>query len=187
MIRTETFVNHLPDRHGALLLACGIIKENNGDIIRVSYNKSVDMNTVFMEVRGEENDLRTIREALFEIGYLVENLSPAQVIMLNIRHTTGPGTIYPILQIINRYKVSISYINGQEQTDDYATLRIGLLIEDPAIIQQILDDISVHYPVDIEDYNPAENPLDNTVFYIRIASEIQKLFDLSIQHILEFP
>ena len=186
MIRTETFVNHLPDRHGALLLACGIIKENNGDIIRVSYNKSVDMNTVFMEVRGEENDLRTIREALFEIGYLVENLSPAQVIMLNIRHTTGPGTIYPILQIINRYKVSISYINGQEQTDDYATLRIGLLIEDPAIIQQILDDISVHYPVDIEDYNPAENPLDNTVFYIRIASEIQKLFDLSNAKATEF-
>ena len=186
MIRTQSFVTRLPDRHGALLLASGIIKENNGDIIRVSFNKSVDMHTVFMEVRGEESDLANIRSALFEVGYLEENLMPTQIIMLNIRHATGPGTIYPILQILNHHKVNISYINGQEQTDDYATLRLGLLIEDPNKIQKILDEISTLYPVDIEDYNPAENPLDNTVFYIRLASEIQKLFDLSNEKTIEF-
>lgn len=186
MIRTETFVTRLPDRPGALLLASGIIKENNGDIIRLSYNKSVDMHTVFMEVRGEEADLARIRLALQEVGYLEESLMPAQVIMLNIRHATGPGTIYPILRILNRYQVSISYINGQEQTEGYATLRLGLLIEDPGQIKQILDEISAYYPVDIEDYNPAENPLDNTVFYIRIASRIQKLFDLPNEKTIEF-
>ena len=186
MIKTESFVTRLPDRHGAFLLASGIIKENNGDIIRVSYNKSVDMHTVFMEVRGEETDLANIRAALFEIGYLEEDLMTTQVIMLNIQHATGPGTIYPILQILNRYKISISYINGQEQSGGYATLRLGLLIEDPSIIKKLLDEISAYYPVDVEDYNPVENPLDNTVFYIRIANQIQKLFDLSSEKTIEF-
>lgn len=186
MIRTQTFVTRLPDRHGALLLASGIIKARNGDITRVSYNKSVDLNTVFLEVRGEEADLAAIRQALSEIGYLEEDLPPAQVIMLNIRHAAGVGTIYPILQILNRHQVNISYINGQEQSAESAMLRLGLLIEDPSQIKQILDEISALYPVDIEDYNLTENPLDNTVFYIRIASEIQKLFDLSNEKTIEF-
>lgn len=186
MKRTESFVTRLPDRPGAFLLVSSIIKENSGDIIRASYNKAVDLHTLFLEVRGEEVDLAKIRSAFSEIGYLQEDLNPVQVIMLNIRHATGPGTIYPILQIIDRYHINISYINSQEHRQGYATLRLGLLIENPAHIKQILDEISAYYPVDIEDYNPAENPLDNTVFYIRIGNEIQKLFDLSNEKTIEF-
>lgn len=186
MKRTESFVTRLPDRHGAFLLVSGIIKENHGDIIRASYNKAVDLHTLFLEVRGEEEDLAQIRSALSEIGYLADAIQPVQVIMINIQHATGPGTIYPILQILDRHRVNISYINSQEHHRGYATLQLGLLIENPADIKMILDEISVYYPVDIEEYNPAENPLDNTVFYIRIGNEIQKLFDLSNQKTFEF-
>ncbi len=187
MRKTENFVTHLPDQHGALLLVCGIIREHHGNILRLSYNKAVDLHTTFLEVRGEEEDLRRIRLALEEIGYLENSLPSSQVIMLQVHHASGPGTIYPILQILDRYQVNISYINSYELAPDQdAVLRLGILIEDPQTIGQILNEISAYYPVEIEEYDPLETPLDNTVFYIRMAARMQQLFHLSNEKTIEF-
>lgn len=63
---------------------------------------------------------------------------------------------------------------------------MGLLIENPDMIKLILDDISELYQVDVINYNNLENTLDNTIFYIRLGNDIQKLLGLSMEKTMEF-
>ena len=64
--------------------------------------------------------------------------------------------------------------------------KMGLLIENPPIIKMLLDDISELYQIDIIDYDDSEKNLDNTIFYIRLANEMQKSWALSTEKTMEF-
>ena len=54
----RTFTTRLPDQAGAFLEAGRVISRVGGNITRVSYNKAVDTHTLFLEVEGEEPQLR---------------------------------------------------------------------------------------------------------------------------------
>ena len=46
----KTFVTSMPDNAGAFLRASKIIARNHGNIVRVSYNKAVDLHMLFIDV-----------------------------------------------------------------------------------------------------------------------------------------
>jgi len=176
----------MPDKPGAFMLAVKAISKHNGNIVRVSFNKAVDFHTLFVEVRAEDDVLEKISKELLGLGYLKNELTESKVIVVNIKMDDRPGSLYPVLKILDRYDINISYINSNEHDGVYQNFKMGLLIEDPQIIKNVLDDISELFPIDIIDYEKEEPNLDNTIFYIRIGNEIQKMFDLSPERTMEF-
>lgn len=46
----KTYVTKMPDKAGAFLLSSKIIAAAGGNIVRVNYNKAVDLHTLFIEV-----------------------------------------------------------------------------------------------------------------------------------------
>lgn len=185
-MKTQTFITRMPDKPGAFMLATKIITKHNGNIIRVSYNKAVDFHMLFVEVRADEESLNDITKELYKIGYLENDVSESRVIVVNIKMKDEPGSLYPVLKILDRYDINISYINSNEEDGEYQNFKMGLLIENPALIKCVLDDISEIYPIDIINYSEEEPNLDNTIFYIRMGNEIQKLFDLGTDKTMEF-
>ena len=183
---TQTFVTHMPDKPGAFMLAVKIISKHGGNIVRVSFNKAVDFHTLFVEVRAEDGILEKIAKELLGIGYLKNELTESKVIVVNIKMDDSPGKLYPVLKILDRYDINISYINSNEHNGGYQNFKMGLLIEDPQIIKNVLDDISELYPIDIIDYDEEEPNLDNTIFYIRMGNEIQRMFNLTEERTMEF-
>jgi len=176
----------MPDKPGAFMHAVKVISKHDGNIVRVSFNKAVDFHTLFVEVRADDDVLEKISKELLTLGYLKNELTESKVIVVNIKMPDKPGVLYPALKILDRYDINISYINSNEHDGMYQNFKMGLLIEDPKIIKNVLDDISELYPIDIIDYEAEEPNLDNTIFYIRIGNEIQKMFDLSSQRTMEF-
>jgi len=176
----------MPDKPGAFMRAVKAISKHNGNIIRVSFNKAVDFHTLFVEVRADDDALERISEELLTLGYLKNELSVSKVVVVNIKIDDGPGRLYPVLKILDRYDINISYMNSIEHGGTYQNFKMGLLIEDPRIVKNVLDDISELYPIDIMDYNEGESNLDNTIFYIRMGNEIQRMFDLSKERTMEF-
>ena len=166
--------------------AVKVISKNNGNIVRVSFNKAVDFHTLFVEVRAEDSVLEKISKELLSLGYLKNELTESKVIVVNIKMDDRPGSLYPVLKILDRYDINISYINSNEHDGVHQNFKMGLLIEDPQIIKNVLDDITELYPIDIIDYNEEEPNLDNTIFYIRIGNEIQRMFNLSSERTMEF-
>lgn len=182
----KSYVTSMPDKTGAFLLASRIIAKYEGNIVRVSYNKAVDLHTLFIDVEAPEASFCEIEKELESVGYLNDKISETRVIIVEIKIPDKPGAVLPVLKILDRYDINISYINSSENNTEYQNFKMGLLIENPRIIKMLLDDISEIYQIDIIEYDDSEKSLDNTIFYIRIANEMQKLLSLSSEKTMEF-
>lgn len=182
----KSYVTSMPNKTGAFMLASKIIAKFNANIVRVSYNKAVDLHTLFIDIEASDDNLCKIEKELASIGYLNNKISEINVIVVEIKIPDIPGAVLPVLKILDRYDINISYINSNTHNTDYQNFKMGLLIENPKIIKMLLDDISELYQIDIIDYDNSEKNLDNTIFYIRLANEMQNLLGLSNEKTMEF-
>lgn len=182
----KSYVTTMPDKTGAFLLASKIIAKYSGNIARVSYNKAVDLHTLFIDVVATDESICEIGKELESVGYLNNKISEINVIVVVIKIPDMPGAVLPVLKILDRYDINISYINSSTNDTQYQSFKMGLLIENSKIIKMLLDDISELYQIDILDYDDSEKNLDNTIFYIRLANEMQKLLGLSTEKTIEF-
>ncbi len=182
----KSFVTTMPDKAGAFLLASKIIAQSKGNIVRVSYNKAIDLHMLFIDVVATEENLGDIENALLEIGYINDKITEIRVIEVTVKIPDRPGAVMPVLEILNKYEINISYLNSSATDGAYQNFKIGMLIENPKVIKTLLDEISKIYQIDIIECDDSEENLDNTVFYIRLANEMQKLLNLSTENTMEF-
>ncbi|MEG2213434.1 MAG: MBL fold metallo-hydrolase [Clostridiales bacterium] len=182
----KSFITKMPDKAGAFLEASKIISTYQGNIVRVSFNKAVDIHTLFLDIAAEEEQLFIITKELKQIGYLHWEEQKQNIILISLKLPDIPGAVKPILEILNRYDINISYMNSQENGSDFQYFKMGLLIEQAAVIKELLDEISQQCDVSIIDYNVSEKILDNTVFYISFANKIRDLLLLSQEQTNEF-
>ncbi|HBF39230.1 MAG TPA: MBL fold hydrolase [Firmicutes bacterium] len=182
----KSYITQMPDKTGAFLVASRIIAKHKGNIVRVSYNKAVDLHTLFIDVKATAENLDLITKELEAVGYLNDKISEINVIMIEIKIPDAPGSVLPVLKILDNYDINISYLNSSENDSSYQNFKMGLLIENPSLIKMLLDDISEIYQVNVIDYANSEKNLDNTIFYIRLANEMQKLLGLSAEKTMEF-
>lgn len=182
----KTFVTGVPDRSGSFLTASRVIAKYNGNIERVSYNKAVDPHFVFIDVSADDQNLIRIEKDLSDIGFLNKKISETRIIEVSVKIPDHPGAVLPVLEILSGHDINISYMNSIADGNDYQSFKFGLLIENSGIIKIVLDDISKIYPVDIIECDSSEEYLDNTVFYIRLASEMRDLLGLCEEKSIQF-
>ena len=185
-MRRKSFVTNMPDKSGAFLRASKIIANYGGNIVRVSYNKAVDPHMLFLDIVASKDNLCKIEKSLLDIGYLNEKITETRVIEVSIRIPDKPGAVLPVLEILNKYDINISYLNSCSGDGAFQDFKMGLLIENPLIIKTLLDDISKIYQINIIQCDSNEENLDNTVFYIRLANEMQKSLNLNIGKTMQF-
>ena len=92
----RTFTIRIPDKPGAFMLVTRIIKKHDGNITRVSYNKALDLNTLFVEVRAERGELDSVADELSAIGFLEDTITDARVVVVSIKIRDEPGGLYPV-------------------------------------------------------------------------------------------
>ncbi|HHX57761.1 MAG TPA: MBL fold metallo-hydrolase [Clostridiales bacterium] len=176
----------MPDKAGAFLKASEVISFYGGNIVRVSYNKAVDLHTLFIDVSANQEQLEKITEKLKIIGYLTNQKNENKVILISLKLSDKPGSVKPVLDILNCYDINISYMNSQENGTEYQYFKMGLFIEEPKVIKDLLDEVSKICDVKIIEYNVSEKILDSTVFYISFANEMRNLLLLSQEQTNEF-
>ena len=181
----RSFMTNLPDTSGAFLTASRIILAHGGNMVRASYNKAVDTHTLFLDVEGEEDALSAIEAELAAEGFL-QNDSRVKVVLIEVEVPHKPGGIIPMLEMLQTRNVSISYLSSKVADSQTAPLKMGLYIEDPAVIDDLLVELSSICPVRILDYDAGEKRLDNTVFYLSFADEMRRLLNLNPEQTKEF-
>lgn len=185
MVR-KSYVTSMPDKSGAFLRASRSIAKYGGNIARVSYNKAVDLHMLFLDVVAPEEKLREIERELFEAGYINDKITEIRVIEVSVRVPDRPGAVLPVLEILNKHDINISYLNFSSGDEPCQDFKMGLLIENPQIIKTLLDKISELYQINIVQCDSSEEKLDNTVFYIRLANEMQELLTLTMEQTMRF-
>ena len=175
----RSFITKMPDKAGAFLQASRIISRHGGNIVRVNYNRSVDIYTLFIDVSADEAALELINRELEEVGYLAHGESEKKVILFSLRLRDVPGAVTSVLEVLGRHEVNIYYMSSQENGSGYQNFKMGLHIEQPSIMKRLLDELSTLCEVEILEYDATEKMLDNTVFYIDFGSKVRELLSLS--------
>ena len=174
----KTYITRMPDRSGAFLLAGRIISEAGDNIVRVNYNRAVDTHTLFIEVSADEEQHALIERRLTELGYLTDRGDDRQILMIVLRLPDVPGTVLPVLEILGKYSVNISYISARENGTGWQDFKMGLLIDNTDEITRLLDEISRICEIRVLDYEVTDRLLDGTVFYITFANEMRSILSL---------
>ena len=175
----KNFITTMPDKAGAFLKASQIIYEHNGNITRVNYNKALDIHTLFLEIDAEEEELQEIEDELAEIGYLSSSQRNNAFLVIEMLLEDVPGSILPILELLQSLAVNISYMSSKSNQTGYQHFKMGLLIENPQNTKILLDRLGRICDVKIWDYDVTEKPLDNTVFYLGFANKVRNILDLN--------
>ena len=181
----RSFMTSLPDKSGAFLQASRIILAHGGNMVRASYNKAVDAHTLFLDVAGDDDALLAIENELNAAGFL-QNDSRVKVVLLEVELPDQPGAVIPVLEALQQRNVNISYLSNQSVGGKTATLKMGLYIEDPTVIDALLVELAAICPVRILSYDAGEKKLDNTVFYLTLADEMRQLLRLTQAQTKEF-
>ncbi len=181
----RSFMTSLPDTSGAFLTASRIILAHGGNMVRASYNKAVDVHTLFLDVEGEDAALEAIEAALNEAGFL-QTTSRVKVVLIEVEVPNKPGGVISVLETLQKRRVSISYLSSQAAGKPIAPLKMGLYIEDSAVIDALLVELAAICPVRILSYDAGEKKLDYTVFYLSFADEMRQLLGLTPEQTREF-
>ena len=174
----KTYITKMPDKAGAFLLASRIIAACGGNIVRVNYNKAVDLHTLFIEVSAGAERHREIARQLTACGYLADGGENRRILMIVLTLPDRPGAITPVLEVLGRYQVNISYISSQENGTPFQYFKMGLLIEDAGEISRLMEEISRICEIRVVDYQVTDRLLDSTVFYITFANTMRQILGL---------
>ncbi len=174
----RTYITNLQNRSGAFLEASRIIAKYGGNITRVNYNKSVDEHFLFVDVDGGEEILKKITQEMSNAGFLAKPRTAQSVLLIEFKIKDESGQLVPILEIIDKYNINITYLNSEENGTEYQYFKMGLLITEPDVIKRLLDELSHYCTTRIIEYDKTEKILDNTVFYISFANELSKKLKL---------
>lgn len=175
----KTYITRMPDKAGAFLIASRIISGCGGNIVRVNYNKALDTHTLFIEVSAAAGQHAQIEEKLSACGYLAGGESDKRILMIVLTLPDHPGAVTPVLEILDRHQVNISYISSQENGTPCQHFKMGLFIENPREITQLIEEISRICEIHIPHYEVTDRLLDGTVFYITFANTMRGILSLS--------
>lgn len=186
ILMKRSYMTTMPDKSGAFLKASRIILAHGGNITRCNYNKAVDSHTLFVDVEATPQAQEAIAQELSQAGYFTQTAAHAKIVLMEFELVDQPGAVLPILEVLGRHEINISYISSQENGTGKQFFKMGLYIEDPSVVETLLRDLSTLCPVRILQYDAGEKALDNTVFYITFAGEMRRLLNLTQEQTNDF-
>jgi len=177
-LTVRTYAMTLPDQVGAMLEAGRIFSSLGMNMTRVSYNKSVDLMTIFIDAEGTAEAHRRAETLLREGGYL-NRTSPGDVKLLRLTMHDGPGQMNRALEIVRSFGVNISYISYIQSEGDTQSFRLGLFITEKTDYQKLLSELSTVAKTEELYYDESDFNYDNTVFYSSFVRNICQELSLS--------
>ena len=175
----KTFVTNMPDHIGAFYKASKCLSELDINVTRVSYNKAVDVHTLFIEAEGDQLSLDKATKTLKQIGYLTGGEESGKIVLLEFRLEDRPGSVTGVLKLISEFKFNISYISSQENGSEYQYFKMGLYVSQTDDLTEFLKQANELCQVKIIDYNHTEKIFDNGIFYDSYIDGLAKTASLN--------
>ena len=175
----KSYITTMPDHIGAFLKASQCFYELGINITRVSYNKAVDSNTLFIDAEGSPEQLEKADRRLADIGYLQAKNPNTSIVLLEFKLLDVPGSVTRVLSLISEFNFNISYISSQENGSDYQLFKMGLFVDDADKISRFLARAEAICPVRVIDYNHSEKVYDNSIFYNSFVSGLSNILGLA--------
>lgn len=148
-------------------------------MVRVSYNKVVDVHTVFVEAVGMPQALDEAEERLRAAGVLPSQARLGSVQLVELRMPDDVGTLLPTLELVERYGFNITYLDAKSTDDANRVVQIGLYVSDQDQLARFVEESNRRCPTRLREFDPTLQVLDNNLFYVAFGREMRQKFVLS--------
>ncbi|MBQ8508005.1 MAG: MBL fold metallo-hydrolase [Clostridia bacterium] len=175
----KTYVTTMPNHIGAFLQASRCFARLGVNICRVSYNKAVDIHTLFIDAEGTPEQLRQADIELERIGYLQKVTTGANIILIEFRIPDSPGSAISVLELIESFHFNISYMSAQQNNSPQQLFKMGLFVENPEDVKAFLKEAEKICQIRVIDYNHSEKVFDNSIFYNSFVSGLVESLGIS--------
>ncbi len=165
----------MPDTPGSLHRAAEIIKEYNGNINRIQFDRRIDPGTVFYEVTASKESYQMITQDLEKIGYLQSSIKLLSFLKFCVYLPHRPGALYEFLSLTTSAGANISFLDFDDKGRHPDRLTVSLNLEQGAVVDNLLNQLKSLYRIEIIEYDTTGKQLDDTVFYVRYAQSIREL------------
>ena len=149
-----------------------VINEHNGIVKKVLYNSRIDSSIAFFEIANFSNDLMT---GLIKADYILSTVQEPLFIKIKIHLPRRARAISEILTHADDAGVIITLMEfDTQETKKDDTLVLMLNAVESQSVKAFLDYLKTTYAIDIVEYTPNNEDLDNTIFYITYANRIRR-------------
>ena len=149
-----------------------VINEHNGIVKKVLYNSRIDSSIAFFEIANFSNELMT---GLIQSDYILSSVQEPLFIKIKIHLPRKARAISEILTHADDAGVIITLMEfDTQETKKDDTLVLMLNAVESQSVKAFLDYLKTSYAIDIVEYTPNNEDLDNTIFYISYANRIRK-------------
>ncbi|NLV26687.1 MAG: MBL fold metallo-hydrolase [Methanomicrobiales archaeon] len=172
--KKEFFIIRIPDT-GSLLEAVHVIASTGLTITRCHYNRSLDPDTAFFSVSGDEKACTDGTQALLDMGYLQTTIAYPKNIRFTIIVPEIPGTLHHILKILNQFQAEISLISFDNRGRYPDSLHVMLRVRNAVMIEELINEIRNTYSVEIDGYDCGDSCEDGSLYYVKYATRVRDI------------
>ncbi|MBQ1466513.1 MAG: hypothetical protein IIZ17_07560, partial [Eubacteriaceae bacterium] len=158
----KTYVVTVADIAGSFMEAAKVFSETGMNITRISYNKAVDIDNIFVDADGDEAQHELTRSLLGERGF-TDTEHASRVELLRLRMPDGPGQILKVLDIVHSFNVNIPYISYVRQEGTMQVFRIAVRVESDALFASLLEKVRSVCEAEVIEYDESETNYDNSI------------------------
>ncbi|MBO4360661.1 MAG: MBL fold metallo-hydrolase [Eubacteriaceae bacterium] len=173
----KTYVITVADRAGSFAEAAEVFYGLGMNITRISYNKAVDIDNVFVDADGDEGRHRDAERILTKKGFC-DTDHASRVELLRISMPDGAGQILRVLDVVHSFGISIPYISYVQQEGDVQSFKLAVRVDSDATFSCLLERIREIATAEVIDYDESEVNYDNSIFYESFVDNI--CFELKI-------
>lgn len=173
----RTYVIQLSDIAGAFMEVAMIFRELGMNITRVSYNKAVDVDNIFVDADGDEDKHEEARKILSEKGF-IDHEHACRVELLRLTMPDGPGQMLRVLDVVNSFNVNIPYISYVKQEGTIQVFKLAVHVDAASTFSRLLAGIREICEAEVIEYDESEVNYDNSIFYESFVDNI--CFELKI-------
>ena len=149
-----------------------VINRHNALLDRVLYNSRLDNSIAFFEISGSSPELE---QELEKSGYILSSITEPLFIKIKINLPDRVRAVSEILTQADDAGVIITlmeYDNHDTQKKNVLVLMLNAV--ESQSVMAFLDYLKERYVIDIVEYTPNNEDLDNRVFFITYANRIRK-------------
>lgn len=170
-----SFIARVPDEPGTLHRVAELLKEYAVNINRIQYDHRIDRNTVFFEVTGTPAGYTRVVEELDRIGYLQSRLPTLRLLTLYVWLPHRPGGLFEFLQEVTDARANIVAIDFDDRGVFPERVELTLNLSESLAIEALLERLKARYRLEVVEYDPTTQHLDDTIYYVRLAEQIREL------------
>ena len=165
----------LADEPGALLEVMQVLEEERVNVLRVSYNRVVDVHTVFLDVECSISAYDTALKRLEARSLLLGQRDYGTVHLVSFILPDEVGSSNKVLGLAGKYGLNIEHLDVFNGGVHIIDVRVGVRVTEPEQFERFLAEAEGLCPVHLIERSWRFNVLDNATFTADFAAGIAKL------------